>query len=100
MIASELSPDQARQAQILADLLQSHAHDALLDVARLLVASPDSQLLGNTQFDVRDRLLRLLADAYRTHLDQKKTNRTNPMPSTALPASSGPASTNTDPDPS
>jgi len=46
MIASELPPDQERPAQILAELHQSHVHDALVDVARILVASPDSQLLG------------------------------------------------------
>jgi hypothetical protein len=94
-MAAELSPDQERQAQILAGLLQAQARDAMLDAARLPVASPDSQLLGGTRFEVRDRLLALLADAYETHLGQKKTPPASPTASTALTAADAPTSTRT-----
>jgi hypothetical protein len=94
-MAAELSPDQERQAQVLAGLLQAQARDAMLDAARLPVASPDSQLLGGTRFEVRDRLLALLADAYETHLGQKKTPPASPTASTALTAADAPTSTRT-----
>jgi hypothetical protein len=99
-MAAELSTDQERQAQILAGLLQGQARDAMLDVARLIVASPDAQLLGATQFDVRDRLLALLAGACQAHLAQKKSMPTRPTASTARAAAGGPASTPTARDPS
>jgi hypothetical protein len=94
-MAAELSPGQERQAQILAGLLQAQAREAMLDVARLLVSSPDSQLLGGTQFEVRDRLLALLADAYEAHLGQKKTPPTSPAASAAPTAAGAPTSTRT-----
>lgn len=94
-MAAELSPDQERQAQILAQLLRDQAGGAVPDIARLLVASPDAQLLGGTQLHVRDRPLAFLADAYEAHLGQKKTPPTSPTASTAPAAADAPPSTRT-----
>jgi len=76
MPRSPLSADQEAQAQRLAAELQQLAADDLLDLARLLVSKDDRHLFGQTEFDVRDRILRIAAKAYDALLAQKKTATT------------------------
>ena len=42
-------------------------------LARLLVSKKDKDLFGPTEFEVRDRVLRIGAQAYEEHLRGKKT---------------------------
>jgi hypothetical protein len=41
-------------------------------MARLLVSQPDSQLLGATEFELRDRVHQLAAHALQTALNERK----------------------------
>ena len=76
MARSPLTPDQEAQAQRLAQELQQAAADDLLQLARTLVAKDDRHLFGQTEFQVREAVLRIAAKAYDTLLAQKKTATT------------------------
>jgi hypothetical protein len=66
MSFEHLPPEQAARAEQIRQTLQ-HAFDAELDhLAELLAAKPDSQLLGQTEFDVRDRVHALGAKVVET----------------------------------
>ena len=68
-----LTPELEAQAQQLAAQLKEQAGDQFLAVARLLVATEERTLFGQTEFDVRDQVLKLVGQAYTLHLAQKKT---------------------------
>ena len=50
-----LTPEQEAEAQRLAVLIRQKAQEESLRLARMLVSKPDPQLLGATEFEVRDR---------------------------------------------
>jgi hypothetical protein len=68
-----LSADQEALAQELAQAIAQAATDEFLQIARTLVATDRSSLFGDTEFQIRDILLRLGAKAYQELLAQKKT---------------------------
>jgi hypothetical protein len=49
-----LTPEQQHQAEQLAEQILQAARQDVLALAQLLVSRPDDQLLGRTEFDVRD----------------------------------------------
>lgn len=63
---------QENEAQQLAEAFAQAASDDFLHLARTLVASGPSPF-GQTEFDVRDLLLRTGAKVYEQYLTQKKT---------------------------
>jgi hypothetical protein len=71
-VKEPLPPAQEAQAQALAAATAQAAHEELLAIARDLVASDDASLFGQTEFRVRDAILRVAAKAYEQHLAQKK----------------------------
>jgi len=68
-----LTPEQEQEAQVLVAQLQEAAKEDLLQLARLLVSKRTEELFGQTEFEVRDRVLRIGAQAYELHLREKKT---------------------------
>ena len=68
-----LTPEQEQEAQALAAKLQAAAKEDLVQLARLLVSKRTEELFGQTEFEVRDRVLRIGAQAYELHLREKKT---------------------------
>jgi hypothetical protein len=69
---SHLSPEHAERAeQILLSLRQATEAD-LRGLAELLACKEDSQLLGATEFEVRDRVHAIGAKAIETAVDQRK----------------------------
>lgn len=68
-----LTPAQEHEAQALATKLQKAAKEDLLQLARLLVSKRTEELFGQTEFEVRDRVLRIGAQAYELYLREKKT---------------------------
>jgi hypothetical protein len=68
----DLTPEQELQAQELAARIQSRSADAVLEMARTLVATSDLTLFGNTEFALRDKALGLVGVAYTEHLIEKK----------------------------
>jgi hypothetical protein len=91
---AERHDEQVRQ--ITQDLLQQ-AEPILADIARQLAETPDEQLFGDTEFALRDKILKLVAVALNARLAQKKT-ATKEVASTAPIATPLPASTVTAPD--
>ena len=73
-----LPPAQEAQAQELATALAQAAHDDLLAIARDLVRCDTASLFGQTEFRVRDAILRVAAKAYEQALAQKKTATKGP----------------------
>jgi hypothetical protein len=91
-VPSTLTPEQENQAQQLADQMKVQAGDHFLMIARTLVATEERTLFGQTEFDIRDQVLKLVGTAYSLHLSQKKTATAAP-PSTAPNAAKPPRST-------
>lgn len=89
-----LTPEQESQAQELAAKMKEQAGDQFLAVARLLVATEERTLFGQTEFDVRDQFVKLVGQAYTLHLAQKKTAIAAP-PSTVRSAAKRPRTTAT-----
>ena len=67
-----LTPEQEAQAQRLFEVLQQPFLEEARRLARLLAAKPDSQMLGKTEFEIRDAVHRLGAKALETALDERK----------------------------
>jgi|KBSMisStaDraftv2_1062788.scaffolds.fasta_scaffold1310853_2 hypothetical protein len=68
-----LSSEQTAQVEELVEKLAESVKDELRDVARLLIAKPSGQIFGETEFQVRDIVLRVGAKAFQEFLAQKKT---------------------------
>jgi hypothetical protein len=73
---SSLTPEQARHAEELFQSLQQAAQADLRALAELLAAKPDTQLLGQTEFEVRDRVHQLGARAIETAVNLRKKGDT------------------------
>jgi hypothetical protein len=71
-----LTPEQEAEAQRLATLLGQKAQEEVLRIARLLVSKPDSELLGATEFEVRERVHALGAHALETAVNRRKKGGT------------------------
>jgi hypothetical protein len=92
-MSEPLSPEQEAKAQELAARIKARSADAILEMARRLVATTDDTLFGDTEFALRDQAQGIVADAYAEHLPQKVG--TPPAPSTAPTAEDAPPSTAT-----
>jgi hypothetical protein len=71
-----LTPDQKAEAQRLYQALQGPFLDEARRLAELLASKADAQLLGKTEFEVRDAVHRLGAQALQTALDGRKKGAT------------------------
>jgi hypothetical protein len=92
-MSEPLSAEQEAKAQELAARIKARSADAILEMARRLVATTDDTLFGDTEFALRDQAQGIVADAYAEHLPQKVA--TPPAPSTAPTANDAPPSTAT-----
>jgi hypothetical protein len=72
----ELTPEQEAEAQRLAGLVGQKVQEELLQMYRLLMSKPDSQLLGQTEFDIRDRVHKIGAQVIETALKERKKGGT------------------------
>lgn len=68
-----LSAEQEAEAQALAQRLREIAEEEIVQLARLLVSKGERDVFGETEFQVRDLLLKMGAKAFQEHLRQKKT---------------------------
>ena len=71
-----LTPEQEAVAQRLAAIIGKKAQEEALLMARLLASKPDAQLLGATEFAIRDRVHKLGAFALETALKERKKGGT------------------------
>lgn len=86
-----LSAQKEAEAQALAARIRELADEELLAMARLLVSKPEHETFGDTEFELRDLVLRVGAKALEEHLRQKKMATTGAA-STAPPAKTPPSS--------
>lgn len=76
MSFSHLSPEQAERADQLFQSLHQATGDDLRGLAELLACKEDHQLLGPTEFEVRDRVHMIGAKAIEAAVDQRKRGAT------------------------
>lgn len=71
-----LTAEQEAEAQRLAQIIGKKAQEEALRMARLLASKPDEQLLGKTEFEIRDRVHTLGAFALEAALQERKKGAT------------------------
>ena len=76
MDPTQLTPEQHAEAERIYQILRARTDDDLRQLAQLLASKPDHQLLGATEFEVRDRVHRLGAEALSTALAERKKRGT------------------------
>jgi hypothetical protein len=76
MSLSPLTPDQAELSDRIYQSLRQAADADLRLLADLLASKPDRQLLGQTEFEVRDLVHKIGAKAFETALDERKKGGT------------------------
>ena len=76
MIDLTLTPAQEAQAQRLATLVGKKVEEEVLNMARIMASKPDAELLGPTEFRIRDRAHKLAAHALETALNERKKGGT------------------------
>jgi hypothetical protein len=72
----QLSAEQEAEAQRIFQILKRTSDDDLLALARLLASKKDRDLLGQTEFEVRDRVHHIGAKAIETVLGERKKGAT------------------------
>ena len=87
-----LTPDQAALSERIYHSLRQAADSDLRALADLLASKPDRQLLGQAEFEVRDRVHKIGAKALETALDERKKGGTR-VPAPDARAATAPAST-------
>ena len=72
MSFSHLSPEQADRAEQIFQSLRQATEADLRGLAELLACKEDGQLLGKTEFEVRDRVHKIGAKAIEAAVNQRK----------------------------
>jgi hypothetical protein len=77
MTAPDLTPEQEAHAQEMARTLHKALEGDLLQMTRLLASKPDDQVLGQTEFQIRDLVHQIGAQTIQAELDarQKKVTK-------------------------
>ena len=76
MATPSLTPEQEAEAQRWADIVMDRTREEILQMTRLLVSKPDRELLGATEFEVRDRAHTIGARVIETALRERKKGGT------------------------
>lgn len=72
----ETTPEREAEAQRLAGIIGQRVQEEVLQMARIMVSKPDSQLLGATEFEIRERAHKLAAYAIATAVNERKKGGT------------------------
>ena len=81
-----LTSEQRDEAARIEQRLLAVIGDEIRGIAELLASKPDRQILGEAEFQVRDRVHRIGAKAIETALDERKKGATKVPVSPARPA--------------
>lgn len=73
MVRDRLTDEQEREATLLEAKIRAAVDREISDLARVLVCKSENDLFGKTEFEVRDLVLRVGAQAFEEHLRGKKT---------------------------
>ena len=79
MTTASLNPQQLLEAKQLEAKIRLAIEKEVAALAQLLVGKEDKDLFGQTEFDVRDLVLRIGAKAYEECLREKKTANKDPQ---------------------
>jgi hypothetical protein len=71
-----LTPEQAELSDRIYHTLRQAAEADLRQLADLLASKPDRQLLGQTEFEVRDAVHKIGAKAFEAALEERKKGAT------------------------
>lgn len=71
-----LSPEQEAEAQRLVELFQQPLLQEARRLARLFASKPTTQLLGKTEFELRDAVHQLGSQLLQTALEERKKGAT------------------------
>jgi len=72
MLDTQLTPEQEAEAERIAAIIEEKVKQEARQMARLLASKPDAELLGKTEYEIRDRVHRLGALAIETALQERK----------------------------
>ena len=92
-----LTVEQEAEAQRLAAVILEKAREDALRLARLLASKPNDELLGATEFEVRDRVQALGAFAIETAVNRRKKGGTTARAGRAPTATRRPGSSSIGP---
>ena len=76
MSTPDLTPEQEAHAQELAGTVLKTLEDDILKMTRLLASKPDHQVLGSTEFQIRDLVHRIGAKTIQAELDARQKKGT------------------------
>jgi len=76
MAQVKLTPEQEAEAQRLAAIVGKKAQEEALQMMRIMVSKPDRELLGATEFEIRERAHELAAHAIETAVNERKKGGT------------------------
>lgn len=76
MTTPDLTPEQEAHAQDLAKVVLKAMEQDVLQMTRLLASKPDHQVLGQTEFQVRDIVHQIGAKAIQAELDARQKKAT------------------------
>jgi|SRR5206468_10391211 len=79
-----LTPEQHEEAERIYQILKLRTDAELRQLAELLASKQDHQIFGATEFEVRDRVHRIGAEAMQTALEERKKRGTT-VPVAAVP---------------
>ncbi len=91
----DLTPQQRDEADRIKRRLMAVVEDEIQGIAELLASKPDRQILGPTEFQVRDRVHKIGARAIETALDERKKGATK-APAPAAQPVEAPANSSAD----
>jgi len=96
-LSLDLTPEQRDEAARIKHRLMAVVEGEIQGIAELLASKPDRQILGQAEFQVRDRVHRIGAQAIEAALDERKKGATKvpapPARPATAPASSSAATT-------
>lgn len=73
MSTHHLTLEQEQEAKLLEAKIRLALDEEIAELARLLVSKSEGEIFGQTEFQVRDLVLRMGAKAFQEHLQEKKT---------------------------
>jgi hypothetical protein len=91
----DLTPEQRDEANRIKLRLLTVVEDEIQGIAELLASKPDRQILGETEFQVRDRVHKIGAQAIEAALDERKKGGTK-VPAPAARPATAPVSSSAD----
>ena len=84
-----LSPERQEEADRIYQILKARIDTDLRQLAELLASKQDHQIFGATEFEVRDRVRRIGAEAIQTALEERKKRGTKVPAAAARTAKKG-----------